>query len=146
MTAGFLAAARWGASPGESGEMRHHVIPIALCALALTACAGSSGSSKPGGFISAVKPALYSIDLSPSKITIHGKGDASKVIVNVTERNYSGLITVVGCKNNAAHKPASGRGPTFKLAVTGLHPGTCSLTLEDSLGDVVGLPVRVKAQ
>jgi hypothetical protein len=126
--------------------MRHHVIPIALCALALAACGGSSGSSTPGGFVSAVKPAIYSIDLSPSKITIHGKGVASKGIVNVTERSYSGLITVVGCKGIAAHKPASGRGPTFKLAITGLKPGTCSFTLEDSIGDVAGLPVRVKAR
>ena len=94
-----------------------------------------------------LSPSVISIRLTPAKLTLYGTGKLSAQTVTVKEQGYVGKITITSttCAKVAKTSLASGNAPKFRVSVTGVGIGSCTLTFEDSAKRKALLPIVDKA-
>jgi hypothetical protein len=136
-----------------------HVTCATLAAAALAACSGGPMRMLPvdGGaapsiahgwgaatVVHALEPHAAKITLSPTSLAILSTGTISAQTVKVTETGYTGTFTEKStCAKIASASPASGKGPTLSVKVSGLGAGSCDITFSDSAKNSAKLPITV---
>jgi hypothetical protein len=118
----------------------------ALCAAGfLAACSGAAQQALPA--LSNVQRAMSAtavskITVTPKTLSLLGTGAGNAKSVTVSEKSYTGTFTeTTTCKGIATAAPGSGRGPSFKVTITGAKAGSCSVTFADTKKNRVVLPI-----
>jgi hypothetical protein len=82
------------------------------------------------------------IKITPTKLGLLGTGAAGALTATISEAGYKGKFTEkTTCKGIATEKPTSGKGPSFKITVTPVKAGSCSITFADTNKQTAVLPV-----
>lgn len=131
----------------------HHRV-AALCAAGfLAACSGGGPQALPGltnvqSSMSATAAssmgamALSKITIAPKTLSLLGTGVVNAASVTVSEKSYTGKFTEAStCKGTATAAPLTGKGPSFKVTITGAKAGSCTLTFSDTKHNKVVLPI-----
>jgi hypothetical protein len=106
------------------------IVPAALMRNADSASAVGNGD------------AASPIKAVPATIALLGTGSISEKRVTVTEKGYAGEFTLEStCKGIATAAPTLGKGPIFRVTVTGKAAGSCAMTITDGKKHAVTLPV-----
>lgn len=86
------------------------------------------------------------LSVSPKALTLYGTGKASAAQVVVHEVGYRGVFRQSNtCAKVARIRPASGKGPTLTVKLTGVAVGACVVTFSDAKGHKALLKVTDKA-
>ena len=82
------------------------------------------------------------IKVTPTKLGLLSTGAAGALTATISEAGYKGKFTEkTTCKGIATEKPTSGKGPSFKITVTPVKAGSCSITFADTNKQTAVLPV-----
>jgi hypothetical protein len=114
-----------------------------LTSALLAACAGGGVPIAPRGRESIPDvPVAAKITVKPSTLSLISGASASAV---VAESGYTGPFrsTGTGCKGVATWAPMSGKGPKLSLKVTGMGPGSCTITFSDQSKQSAQLAVTI---
>jgi hypothetical protein len=110
---------------------------------ALPPSAGASGYAPTVGSAKVFPVAASGkVTLTTSSLALFQTGSASAKTVTVGERNYYGAFTEsTTCKGIATATQTSGKGPSFKVTVTGIAAGSCAVTFSDAKKNKAALTV-----
>ena len=92
-----------------------------------------------------ISRAAGGLKVAPAKLTLYGKGTSSVAAVVVSESKYTGTFTEKNtCSKVATLAPASGKGPSLTVTLTGVGKGKCTVTFSDAKGHKAALAVTDK--
>ncbi|HZY99748.1 MAG TPA: hypothetical protein VFE36_09255 [Candidatus Baltobacteraceae bacterium] len=128
----------------------HRYIAALFLTVSMTACGTKQGvvPNAVSAFPAAQNTVPHStkgLKVTPSTLTLYGKGAASATTVAVAESKYTGKFKEKDtCINVAAISPTSGKGPSLNVTLTGVGKGKCTVTFSDTKGHKATLTVTDK--
>lgn len=89
--------------------------------------------------------ATRKISLKPVRLTFKNIGTKFAKTVTVSDPGYTGKISesTKACKRFAKASPTSGKGPKYKVKITPLRSGKCSIVFSDTKKHKATLPITV---
>ncbi|MBV8720669.1 MAG: hypothetical protein JO277_00885 [Candidatus Eremiobacteraeota bacterium] len=118
-------------------------LSIAVLLVSMAACSGPI--TPPAMLQAGAFDAAARITVKPTHLALDGPGPADAETAVVAESGYSGKFTTSAGKCDGVVKasPASGHGPHYTVKVTGIKPGSCTLTFADTHEHKAQLKVTV---
>lgn len=130
---------------------RGFFIALACLVLGLAACGQRGGLLPFNSQATALQPLTLEPDaggkikVKPKRLSFAALGSAAAKTVTVKDAGYTGKIkeSLKSCKGIVSVAPHKGKGPAFKLKVTPLRNGTCSIGFSDTKKRKGTLPITV---